>query len=628
MTRWFALLLVLVFAATTLPELVTSTPAYAQVDDDKPKKRRKRRRKRRSKSKAAKKKVEAKAPEPPPPAEPTEEERRIAAEQARIEAANAKREAEGRKTSALEEGAASRWSNRGAMVPIVAEVPITAPIPSRNIPRAAGVETPGQKLFEGDEVVSARLSLSGMRLRTAGQDVRYFGEDRVDGDRDIELVRGRATLAYQHVAGTDFGIHLDMEYRPSFNVTRFTDQRVNELYVSYGLTDFRGFRTDLPFGVSVGRLAVREAGYAQADGVAFRLKVVDELHVGVFGGITGNPYGYNWALRTSEFISADWYTGGLFTSIRAGDLAVHLAGVATYANAAQNANGLDRFYASLDASYLVSSDLNFFASGMIDFLPSGQLIQNLELAGAYSPTQRTSVSLSVGRFSTVVYEQTTGYTFEFDPLGNRYTDQDPALRDRAIVDEQGVPIVPFDAAIYSTIYNQARLRGGYRVIRPVEIYGSVNALLRDFSGTEEALAAQGIVAEVEGTPFRMLPSVGARYRDPDVLDANVELTAVVDARSNTDAIVAAGLGRAIAGLYGSVDGRYYLGEINGLDGGVNLSYTLPRDWLPGMFLLRGTARYYRENLRLVMPVDDDADNNIILPKQETVLLLVGAEWRL
>ncbi len=643
---WIALL-ALLLSFDPVPSLVAPQLAFAQSDDDKPKKKRRRKRRRgRRKAKREAKKEEAKKEEPPPPAEPSEEEKRLEAEKARVEAAKAKREAEGRKTSALQTGAPSRWSNRGAMEPIVAEVPVTAPIPVRNVPKPVGVETPGQKLFEGGEVLSARLALSGMQLATRGQNIRYDGKElQVDADRDLQVIRGRATLAYQRIAGSEIGAHLDLEYRPSLNATRFTDQRVNEMYVSYGLTDFRGSRSSLPFGVALGRLAIREAGYAQADGLAFRVKVLDELHLGAFGGITGNPYGYNWNLRTSEFISADWYTGGVFSALRLGRFAANVAGVLTYANPAVNPanplgqrNGLDRMYASVDASYLVTPDLNFFAQGIIDFLPNGQLVQNLELTGTWSPTPESSVALSVGRFSTVVYEQSTGYTYEVDAAGNKYDPNDLNLRNRQIVDENGNPIVPFDAAIYSTIYNQARLRGGYRILRELELYGSVNALLRDFGATNDAIAAAGIDGEVEGTPFRLLPGVGARYRNPDVIDANIEITGVIDERSNTDAILAAGLGRELFGLYLSVDGRRYLGAIQGTDGGINLAYTFPRDWLPGLLLIRGTARYFQENLRLVMPILDenglevrDDDGNpagMVFDNQQSVLLFAGVEWRL
>ncbi|CAN0593766.1 unnamed protein product, partial [Laminaria digitata] len=46
------------------------------------------------------------------------------------------------------------------------------------------------------------------------------------------------------------------------------------------------------WGLSAGRLAIREAGNAQADGLAFRLRVMPELQLGAFAGLTGNPFGY------------------------------------------------------------------------------------------------------------------------------------------------------------------------------------------------------------------------------------------------------------------------------------------------------------------------------------------------
>ncbi len=650
--RWLAVLVVAVFALDVAPPLVDAQVAWAQGDDDKPKKKKRRKRRRRKKRR---KKAEEKKPVAEPVKDsgtPTAEELRIEAEKRRleiekrrVEAAKKKREAEGRKMSALRTGAPSRWSNRGAMEPIVSEVPVTAPLPQRNVPKPVGVETPGQKLFEGDEVLSARLSLSGTQLTTRGQDQVFDGPNLVpDRDRDIQLLRGRATLAYQHIAGSDFGAHVDLEYRPSYNVSRFTDQRVNELYVSYGLTDFRGGASGPAFGVALGRLAIREAGYAQADGAAVRVRLLDELHLGAFGGITGNPYGYNWRLRSSEFVSADWITGGLFSAVRVGPFAANVAGVVTVSNSSDVLgveNGIDRVYAALDLSYLIAPDLNVFAQGKLDVLPSGQLIQNLELTGTWTPSTRASVSASVGRFSTVVYEQSARYTYEVDPAGNLFLPNDPQVGNRQIVDEDGNPILPFDAALFTTVYNQARVRGGYRVLREVEIYGSLNALLRDFSSTNDALAELGIDAQVPGSSLRLLPAAGARYRNPDIVDLNVELTGVLDDRSNTDAIVAAGIGRDLFGLYLGADVRRYLGAIAGTDAGVNLAYTLPRDWLPGAFILRGTVRYFQENVLLIRPdldpdgneiENDDGQNRTIqgteFTNQQTVFLFAGAEWRL
>lgn len=582
------------------------------------------------KADAEKKKAEAEPPPPPPPPEKTEEEKRIEAEKARVEAAKKKLTAEGRKKSRVTEGTPSRWSNRGAMVPVVAEVPVTAPLPTRNVPRPIGVETPGQKLFEKGEVLSARLALSGFRLATAGQDITFFKRTQLqDQDRDIELLRGRATMAYQNIGGADVGAHLDLEYRPSQNTPRFTDQRVNELYVSYGLTSFRNDRSNLPFGIALGRLAIREAGYAQADGLAFRLRVIEELDVGLFGGITGNPYGYNWNLRNSEFISTDWYTGGLFSSVRVGPFAANVAAVMTYANPNALVSGLDRLYTSLDLSYVVSPELNFYATGIVDLLPSGQLVQNLDVTGSYSPTPDISLSASLGRFSTIIYEQSAGYTYSVDPNGNTFTDNRQNDEVQRVVGENGQPIIPFDAAIYSTVYNQLRVRGGYRVLRELELFARVNAVLRDFSATEDALAEDAaIVQQLDAVPFRMLPSVGGRFRDPKIVDANLEATFVIDGRSNTNAIFAAGVGREFYGLYGGVDGRYFLGDVNGLDGGVNISYTLPRDLLPGLFLIRATARYFLENLALVRPVDNNPDNNVLVGTQKTTMFFGGVEWRL
>ena len=39
------------------------------------------------------------------------------------------------------------------------------------------------------------------------------------------------------------------------------------------------------------------------------------------------------------------------------------------------------------------------------------------------------------------------------------------------------------------------------------------------------------------------------------------------------------------------------------DGGLELSYTLPREWMPGRLLLRSMLRYTREGVTLARPPD-------------------------
>ena len=429
------------------------------------------------------------------------------------------------------------------MVPVVAEVSVTATLPERARPVAAGVETPGQDLFADGEVLSARFSVSGMRLTTVGQDLVYrtveldnggLEAEVVEGaDRDIDVIRARATMAYTHIGGSDFGTHVDVEYRPTLNrLSRYADQRVNELYVSYGMTDFSRTSSELPFGVALGRLSIREAGYAQADGLAFRLRVHEGIHAGVFGGVTGNPYGYNWALRSSQFISTGWLTGGAFGALRTSRLSVNLAGVVTYARADADVAGIDRIYASIDAAYQPFPELTVFVNGRLDVLPSGQTIQNLEAVGSYAPSNELSLSLGLGRFSTVIYDLSNGYSYQVSPyqqdvdrvdgaVGNSFNNT-VGLRDKPIVDPDGNPIIPFDAALFATVYNQARLRAGYRLFGSLEVFGTLNALIRDFSSAQVALDGASIVGRLESTSLRLLPAAGARFRDPDWLDARVQ----------------------------------------------------------------------------------------------------------
>lgn len=534
------------------------------------------------------------------------------------------------------------------MEPVEAEVPITAEVPERNQPVEVGlVETPGQRLIGGEERLSARIAFSGYHLHTLGQDfLSRPGDDegivRLEGeDLDIELLRARATMAYQRIAESEFGAHLDLEYRPRINGTRLTDQRLNELYVSYGMTDFRRGTSDLSWGVSAGRLAIREAGFAQADGLAFRARLIPELHVGAFAGITGNPYGYNWSQRSTEIFSADWWTGGAFGALRWDRLSVNLATVVTFANLlverqdlpTEEGPGLDRIYVHLDASYLVLPELNVFLSGFVDALPTGQVVQNLELVGSWTPAflPDLDLTLGVGRFSTVVYELSTGYTFVADPNGNVFDDGN---QQRTIVDQDGNPVIPFDGALFTAAYNLIRFRAGYDVLRGLNVYARVNTRIRDVSATNEA-AQQLFNAQLNFAPVRLTPGLGARYGDPDILDARAEFRYILDDQSNADAVVLGSVGRGLFGLYLSVDGRYYVGQINAADGGVNLSYTLPRDWMPGMLMVRGSFRYFRENVTVLQPdvttldrIEQQAGQLYPINAQESFMGFAGIEWRM
>ena len=234
--RW-VLACLLAWGLVSVDALVRADAGYAQSSETKKtkkkkaRKKRKRRRRRGKKGKKSTKKAQPKKVEAPPPAAPPAPD--LEALRKELEAAKAK--AEGRKASKVTPGTASRWSNRGAMQSVDSDVPITAPLPQRAVPVPMGVATPGQDLIGEEELLSARLAFSVYHMQTRGQDFVFEGEERLDGvDRDIQLIRGRAQLAYERIAGSDFGVHMDLEYRPVINGARFTDSQLNELYVSYG----------------------------------------------------------------------------------------------------------------------------------------------------------------------------------------------------------------------------------------------------------------------------------------------------------------------------------------------------------------------------------------------------------
>lgn len=553
----------------------------------------------------------------------------------------------GRAESKVTPGAPSRWSNMGAIEPIESPVEVQAPLPQRNLPRAPGVETPGQRLQNDEDRLSARVSLSGYRLSTNGQDVVYANERdgrnliRLNQDRDIELIRGRATLGYERIQGSEFSAYLDTEYRPRLNGDgRFDNLILNEMNVAWGLTD--AFTRDGPdFGVALGRVAIREAGYAQADGAAVRWRPVESLHLGMFGGVTGNPFGYNWAQRSPELFSTDWITGGLFGRWRSRNIQVSLAGVVTIGNVPRpppDPGSLDRIYVYADASWTPFRDVSVFATGFLDVLPSGSVVQNAEVIGAWTPG-RLNLRLGLGRFSTLTYEVSTGYSFVVDPARNTF--DGTGANNPPIVDQNGDAVVPFDGARLTAIYNQIRLSAGYRLLDRLELFLRANTLLRDVSLAQEQ-SVGGLepsptpaAATVNFADVRFLPAVGVKLRDPDLLDAEFQATMVVDDQSQADAILRVAVGRGFMGLYLGLDGRYLLGDIDALDGGLSITYGLPRDWFPGLLQVRGSFRYFREDVAIERPAAIDQtgqlgpnDERAVIPVQESFLGFVGVEWRL
>ncbi|MFO0722910.1 MAG: hypothetical protein U1E65_03935 [Myxococcota bacterium] len=517
-----------------------------------------------------------------------------------------------RKVSRVTPGSASRWSNRGAMVPVVAEVEISAPLPERAVPLEAGQATPGQRLISDGERLSAHLSLYGEHVHTVRQDAL-----------NLDLLRTRATLHYDRILGSEFGAHVDLEYRANAGSLRLTDRRITQLYASWGLTDFR--RPDGPsFGVALGRVAIREAGWAQADGAAIRLRVLPELRLGAFGGFAGNPYNYSWAAHQTQDFTTGWINAGLFGALDLSGFFANLAVSLSYANAGKS--GLDRLYAYLDAGWSATEALDFFLTGWLDFLPNGTPFQNLELVGNYQPDRNLALRFGLARFATVVYQVSTDFSFRFDPTGS-------TIGTGVAVDANGNPIVSFDGKLTQTVYNELSLRGGYR-IGPVEPWAAVSAQIR-----EGGDAAGGFVPVAA---IRLLPTFGATFRDPDLFELSAAALFILDGETDRKASLSLALNKTMYGFTVGGDLRAYLGGQGALEGGLEANYALPRELLPGRLLLRVMLRYYREDVSLVRPPDiclgpnppgalcgvlADGVRLPVIPLQESFSAFGGVDWR-
>lgn len=561
----------------------------------------------------------------PKKAAPPEEAKAVAVAPAELEEQALEEEPEGtaapveRKGSKLTAGATSRWSNQGAMEPIESELPIQAELPERAKPKAAGVVTPGQSWLDNDNQFSAHVSLYMSHLQTVRQD-----------DRSIDLLRAKAAFDYDRIAGSDFGVHLDLNYWPKLSerTLRPTAYRVNAAYLSWGFMDFR--RPEGPdLGVAVGRVAIPEAGGALADGAAVRYRFAPGVKAGVFGGFAGNPYRYNWSLQQTEDFSTDYITGGGFFSFQRGAFFGNAAAVLYLANqvsarqldgAVVERSGLDRFYTFVDLAYVVTEELSLFLNGWLDFnstpaLLSQQFIQNLELVTSWRPRRDLDFRLSLGRFSTVIYGES--FVGTFGPVN-------PNVEAPVIVDDEGLGIVPFDGVLQRAIYNNARLRAGFRIIPELEPFALFDLYLRD---TSDVPALQPFAS------LRALPQGGLRYRHPDVVDAELRVGGIIDEQAVNDVMLAASVGRGWMGLRLDLDGRAFLGETNAYDGGVMLSYRVPREWLPGRLLVRGMFRYYRENVALFRPNPDLPEQLFdevlpLVPTQESFYGMFGIDWRL
>ncbi len=291
-------------------------------------------------------------------------------------------------------------------------------------------------------------------------------------------------------------------------------------------------------------------------------------------------------------------------------------------------SGLDRLYFHADASWRVLRNLSFLLLARLDTLPGGSFVQNGDLSVSYQPIKQVDLHLGVGRFSTVAYQLSTNFNYIVNQAGNNNAVGD----NTKIVDNDGVPIVPFDGALCINIYNSVKARAGFKPLRALDIYTRADAWIREVKGGDDDV--NNYCDNFEFEPLRVLPTLGTRFNDPNLLDAMAEFTLVLDQQSNVNAYMRGRLGRGFMGAYLSGEIRYFFGDINGFDGGLNLSYTLPRQLMPGSLSVRGSFWYYRENLPLATPARNpigtinQAGEDVIIPRQESFLGFAGIEWRM
>lgn len=543
------------------------------------------------------------------------------------------------------EAIGSRWSSRRPQSSTDARARVQAETPSRTVRRANDVVTRrGRRLGNAGNTFSARLALSGMNVSVLNQPNYSAGQDGTgvldpsDYSRDIRLLRARVTGSVERIAGSYFFAHVDAEFRPRLEGDgRFDSQRLNGAVVGWGLMDGRaGVRDGPKIGVALGRLAVREAGFASADGLVLRVRPVAGFDLGFFGGVTGNPYGANWRERIDESFSTNWVTGGGFSRIARGVFQASLAGVFTAATSSteSTSSGVERVYVHADIGWQPHPVVSVFATGYFDLLPGGQQLQNGDIGITWGPGL-LRVRASVGRWSTLFYEGAIEGGADIDPLGNRFgSPTDGTNVDRSIINEASKAITPFDAAIQVASYYNARLSAAYRFSQVVEAYLRVNTMIRDTGSSRSALAFLD-VPEADSddvarfSPLRVLPAIGLYIREPTILDINGELVLIEDEQSVTDLVMRLGLGRAWGGLYTSVDGRLFLGEIDGYDGGLRLVYTFPLQIAIGTIQMSASVRYFRENGLDLLDFEGGDRNQVqVLSTQETLLGFVGFEWRL
>ena len=527
----------------------------------------------------------------------------------------------------------SRWSNLGAMTPIKTEVPVQAELPKRNQPRLEPVATPGQSLTGRQGQLSSRISAAYYHVTTLGQDIGYaYSPDNPrivlleNANRDISLYRLRLDANYTRIGGTWFSAHTDGEYRGSRTTSRPTEYRLNSLHLSYGMTSHRKKREPV-WGVQMGRVPIREAGFLAVDGLVLRVKPLPKLVLGAFGGLTNNPFRFNYRLYRPEEFSSDWSRFGGMVTWSMDNFFIEMASAATYYQ--KDDFELDRIVVYLNSGLSIAKGLDLFIHAWMDGLDTGQRIQNLQAIAAYRPSRQTYIRLVLERFSTIMYRFATPESFERDPLGALVVPLDEqgneGARTSTIVDENGNPVDSFNSELQVATYSAARLRAGYKFTSKIEGFAQFDALMR----TPDEFVQPDSIAD-----FRFLPGLGLIYQNRQLFDAEVRGIAIVDDSATNRALLRLRAFRTWKGLTGSLDGQWFLGDENAADGGVSLAYQFPQSWFPGRLQVRSMFRYFYENVSLEQPTNGTislqrgVDELRVIPIQESYMGYLGVDWKM
>ena len=550
----------------------------------------------------------------------------------------------GKRESKLSPNAPSRWSNSGAMNPIVSEVAV-GPAKKLVVQAPSGTaKTEPQSLTKTGRRNSFRFFARGYRYTISNQDVVFQNQDNggditavpVDNDPSISLLRFGTVLDAADIGAEEIALRVDAEYRPDLSRDGRTDIRLDEVSLTYGLRSLRE-QSKLNLGVSIGRLLIREAGYFRVDGGLVRLRAAPRLHVGAFGGFGANPYGYVWRLQKPQVFSFDWARGGIFLSTRQKQFSLTTAVAAStlvkdidVGDPPVPQSGVDRLYVYVDGAYSLGRQASLFLNGFFDLAKGTSSVQKVDLSLFYRPKDRNwTLATTVGRFSTVLYRLATGASFAVDPQGNQF---DPVnFANIPVVDENGNPILPFDGALYQTAYNYGKVRGGFWLAKDFELYSELRLLLRDRRPTNQAAEALG--AETDLEPLRFVPRVGTKRRDPHTVDFAVDVLFFADKSSQARSLAGLTLGREIVGVYSELRGRYLFGNVDAWDATATLSYQLRSPSVPGRLRLMASGQYIQENIFLEEPVPGQdilqaEDVRTARGAQKVYSFLFGIDWRL